>query len=61
MGSSNIRDVLTSFSPNLDLFAITLGDGRIKVLPFSCSTRIFIAKMVENLCRVIIVTVCGVP
>ncbi|XP_057772183.1 uncharacterized protein LOC130991796 isoform X2 [Salvia miltiorrhiza] len=31
MGSSNIRDVLTSFSPNLDLFAITLGDGRIKI------------------------------
>ncbi|KAL0414786.1 UNVERIFIED_CONTAM: WD repeat-containing protein 43 [Sesamum radiatum] len=29
-GSSNIRDVLTSFSPSLDLFAITLGDGRIK-------------------------------
>ncbi|KAL2229717.1 WD repeat-containing protein 43 [Sesamum indicum] len=31
MGSSNIRDVLTSFSPSLDLFAITLGDGRIKI------------------------------
>lgn len=31
MGSSNIRDVLTSFSPNLDLFAISLGDGRIKI------------------------------
>lgn len=31
MGSSNIRDVLTSFSPNLDLFAITVGDGRIKI------------------------------
>ncbi|KAH6769638.1 transducin family protein / WD-40 repeat family protein [Perilla frutescens var. hirtella] len=28
---SNIRDVLTSFSPNLDLFAISLGDGRIKI------------------------------
>lgn len=34
MGSSNIRDVLTSFSPNLDLFAITVGDGRIKVRSF---------------------------
>ncbi|XP_042056685.1 WD repeat-containing protein 43-like isoform X1 [Salvia splendens] len=31
MVSSNIRDVLTSFSPNLDLFAITLGDGRVKI------------------------------
>lgn len=31
MVSSHIRDVLTSFSPTLDLFAITLGDGRIKI------------------------------
>ncbi|XP_042052176.1 WD repeat-containing protein 43-like [Salvia splendens] len=31
MVSSNIRDVLTSFSPNLDLFSITLGDGRVKI------------------------------
>lgn len=36
MGSSHIRDVLTSFSPNLDLFAISPGDGRIKVRLFSC-------------------------
>ena len=31
MGSSNIRDLLTSFSPSLDFFAISSGDGRIKV------------------------------
>ncbi|KAL1536856.1 WD repeat-containing protein 43-like isoform X1 [Salvia divinorum] len=31
MGSSNIRDVLTSFSPSLEFFAITLGDGRVKI------------------------------
>ncbi|KAK3002482.1 hypothetical protein RJ639_020335 [Escallonia herrerae] len=32
MGSStNIRDLLTSFSPSLDLFAISTGDGRIKI------------------------------
>lgn len=33
MGSSNIRDILTSFSPALDYFAIYSGDARIKV-PF---------------------------
>lgn len=32
MGSLNARDFLTSFSPDLDLFAISSGDGRIKVL-----------------------------
>ena len=32
MGSSNIRDLLTTFSPSLDFFAISSGDGRIKVL-----------------------------
>lgn len=32
MGASNIRDILTSFSPSLDFFAISTGDGRIKVL-----------------------------
>ncbi|KAH7573512.1 hypothetical protein JRO89_XS03G0162500 [Xanthoceras sorbifolium] len=31
MGSSNIRDILTSFSPSLDYFAICSGDARIKV------------------------------
>ncbi|CAK9138939.1 unnamed protein product [Ilex paraguariensis] len=31
MGSANIRDLLTSFSPNLDFFAISSGDGRIKI------------------------------
>ncbi|KAK3016350.1 hypothetical protein RJ639_005734 [Escallonia herrerae] len=32
MGSStNIRDLLTAFSPSLDLFAISTGDGRIKI------------------------------
>ncbi|KAK9289201.1 hypothetical protein L1049_017675 [Liquidambar formosana] len=31
MGSSNIRDLLTSFSPSLDYFAISSGDGRIKI------------------------------
>lgn len=31
MGSSNIRDILTSFSPSLDFFAISTGDGRIKI------------------------------
>ncbi|GLT32565.1 hypothetical protein SLA2020_072240 [Shorea laevis] len=31
MGSSNIRDILTSFSPPLDFLAICSGDGRIKV------------------------------
>lgn len=31
MGSSNIRDVLTAFNPSLDYFAISSGDGRIKV------------------------------
>ncbi|KAA8527418.1 hypothetical protein F0562_034867 [Nyssa sinensis] len=30
MGSSNIRGILTSFSPSLDFFAISTGDGRIK-------------------------------
>ncbi|KAE8685544.1 hypothetical protein F3Y22_tig00111095pilonHSYRG00015 [Hibiscus syriacus] len=31
MGSSNIRDILTAFSPSLDYFAISAGDGRIKI------------------------------
>ncbi|KAL1806703.1 uncharacterized protein LOC108200108 [Daucus carota subsp. sativus] len=31
MTSANIRDVLTSFSPALDFFAICSGDGRIKI------------------------------
>ncbi|KAH9610622.1 hypothetical protein KSS87_012522 [Heliosperma pusillum] len=31
MSSSNIRDLLTCFSPSLDFFAITSGDGRIKI------------------------------
>ncbi|XAR57036.1 hypothetical protein NMG60_11025037 [Bertholletia excelsa] len=31
MGSSNIRDLLTAFSPSLDYFAISSGDGRIKI------------------------------
>lgn len=31
MGSSNIRDILTSFSPLMDFFAISTGDGRIKI------------------------------
>ncbi|KAF5950845.1 hypothetical protein HYC85_012838 [Camellia sinensis] len=31
MGSSNIRDILTSFSPSSDFFAISSGDGRIKI------------------------------
>lgn len=32
MGPSNIRDLLTTFTPSLDFFAISSGDGRIKVL-----------------------------
>uniref|UniRef100_A0A803NEA5 Uncharacterized protein n=1 Tax=Chenopodium quinoa TaxID=63459 RepID=A0A803NEA5_CHEQI len=31
MGSSNIKDILTCFSPSLDFFAVTSGDGRIKI------------------------------
>ncbi|KAG8370468.1 hypothetical protein BUALT_Bualt14G0120000 [Buddleja alternifolia] len=31
MGTSHIRDVLSSFNPALDLFAISVGDGRIKI------------------------------
>lgn len=31
MTSANIRDLLTSFSPALDFFAICSGDGRIKI------------------------------
>lgn len=31
MGSSNIRDILSSFSPSSDFFAISSGDGRIKI------------------------------
>ncbi|CAI9771086.1 unnamed protein product [Fraxinus pennsylvanica] len=31
MGSSNISDILTSFSPSMDFFAISPGDGRIKI------------------------------
>uniref|UniRef100_A0A9I9DNZ2 Small-subunit processome Utp12 domain-containing protein n=1 Tax=Cucumis melo TaxID=3656 RepID=A0A9I9DNZ2_CUCME len=31
MGFSNIRDLLTSFSPDLHFFAISSGDGRIKI------------------------------
>ncbi|KAE8734246.1 hypothetical protein F3Y22_tig00000778pilonHSYRG00404 [Hibiscus syriacus] len=31
MGSSNIRDILAAFSPSLDYFAISVGDGRIKI------------------------------
>ncbi|KAL3505677.1 hypothetical protein ACH5RR_031059 [Cinchona calisaya] len=31
MGSHDIRDILTSFSPSLDFFAISTGDGRIKM------------------------------
>lgn len=36
MGSSNIRDLLTSFSPSLDFFAIISGDGQIKVPKSFC-------------------------
>ncbi|CBI22949.3 unnamed protein product, partial [Vitis vinifera] len=32
MGPSNIRDLLTTFTPSLDFFAISSGDGRIKIL-----------------------------
>lgn len=32
MGLSNIRDLLPTFSPALDFFAISSGDGRIKVI-----------------------------
>ncbi|KAL5983650.1 hypothetical protein ACLOJK_017740 [Asimina triloba] len=31
MGSLNIKDLLTSFSPSLDFLAITSGDGRVKI------------------------------
>ncbi|XP_060197598.1 uncharacterized protein LOC132626666 isoform X2 [Lycium barbarum] len=31
MGTANIRDILTCFSPSLDFFAISTGDGRIKI------------------------------
>ncbi|GAB4850842.1 hypothetical protein Ancab_030143 [Ancistrocladus abbreviatus] len=31
MGSHNIRDILTCFSPSMDFFAISSGDGRIKI------------------------------
>ncbi|KAJ9699679.1 hypothetical protein PVL29_005511 [Vitis rotundifolia] len=31
MGPLNIRDLLTTFSPSLDFFAISSGDGRIKI------------------------------
>ncbi|XP_028802503.1 WD repeat-containing protein 43-like [Neltuma alba] len=31
MGPSDIRDLLTAFSPSLDLFAMSAGDGRIKI------------------------------
>ncbi|KAH0697992.1 hypothetical protein KY290_015806 [Solanum tuberosum] len=31
MGTANIRDILTCFSPSLDFFAISSGDGRIKI------------------------------
>lgn len=31
MGSFNIRDLLTAFSPSMDFFAISSGDGRIKI------------------------------
>ncbi|CAH9095577.1 unnamed protein product [Cuscuta epithymum] len=31
MGSLNIRDFLTAFSPSMDFFAISTGDGRIKI------------------------------
>ncbi|XP_039015727.1 WD repeat-containing protein 43-like [Hibiscus syriacus] len=31
MGSSNIRDILTAFSPSLDYFAFSSGDGPIKL------------------------------
>ncbi|GMI95070.1 Nuclear Glucose-responsive WD40 protein1, GLUCOSE HYPERSENSITIVE 40 [Hibiscus trionum] len=31
MGWSNMRDILTAFSPSLDYFAISSGDGRIKI------------------------------
>ncbi|KAH7856545.1 hypothetical protein Vadar_002645 [Vaccinium darrowii] len=31
MGYSNIRGLLTSFSPSLDFFAVSSGDGRIKI------------------------------
>ncbi|XP_019232192.1 PREDICTED: WD repeat-containing protein 43-like [Nicotiana attenuata] len=31
MGTTNIRDILTCLSPSLDFFAISFGDGRIKI------------------------------
>ncbi|CAJ2630652.1 unnamed protein product [Trifolium pratense] len=31
MASTHIRDILTAFNPSLDFFAITTGDGRIKI------------------------------
>ncbi|KAL1334874.1 WD repeat-containing protein 43 isoform X2 [Arachis ipaensis] len=31
MASTDIRDILTAFSPSLDYFAISTGDGRVKI------------------------------
>lgn len=41
MGSSNIRDILTAFSPSLDYFALSSGDGRIKVTKIIPSSEFF--------------------
>ncbi|KAL5182581.1 WD repeat-containing protein 43 [Glycine soja] len=31
MASTDVRDILTAFNPSLDFFAITAGDGRVKI------------------------------
>ena len=35
MASTDVRGILTAFNPSLDFFAITTGDGRVKVRSFS--------------------------
>ncbi|KAG5590918.1 hypothetical protein H5410_041432 [Solanum commersonii] len=71
MGTSNIRDLLTCFSPSLNFFAISSGDGFIKIVTtlkgnlgaFGQSARYVMAYLWECLLVLIEIPlslVCGI-
>lgn len=57
MGSSHIRGILTAFSPTLDLFALSLGDGRIKVRSFYRRILLNVKKGEINSQKIVLVYV----
>lgn len=54
MVSSNIRDLLTAFSPSLDYFAISSGDGRIKVPGLLILILLMLGEVLKELILVLI-------